>query len=102
MHYVHQDTIRQKGTQFEIPLSQVIESMKVTEEDKEEMYTSGKTKKELIIQMFFFDGKKNIKQIAAELYCSEQYVYGEIRKCKMELLKTAKKLNRPKKNSKKF
>ena len=61
------------------------------------MYQSGKSKRELIIQMFFFDGQKNIKEIAAKLYCSEQYVYAEIRKCKTQLLKTAKKLNQPKK-----
>jgi len=97
-HYVQQDIIRDKGTQFEIPISQVIESINVTEEDREEMYQSGKSKRELIIQMFFFDDQKNIKEIAKKLYCSEQYVYAEIRNCKNLLLKTAKKLTHPKKN----
>lgn len=97
LHYAQQDTIREKGTQFEIPISQVLESLRVADEDRDEMYQSGKSKRELIIQMFFFDGKKNVKEIADKLYCSEQYVYAEIRKCKTQLLKTAKKLNQPKK-----
>lgn len=100
-HYVQQDIIRDKGSQLEIPISQIIESINVSEEEKETMYKSGKSKRELIIQMFFFDNQKNIKEIASKLYCSEQYVYSEIRNCKKQLLKTAKKLNQPKKILKK-
>jgi len=101
LHYVNQDTIREKGNQFEIPISYALDSMLVDVEEKNNMYNTAKTKKELIIQMYFFDGKTNVKEIAKKLYCSEQYVYTEIRKCKSILLKTSKKLNKSKKVSKK-
>jgi hypothetical protein len=99
LHYVQQDIIREKGTQFEIPISHVIESILVDDEERKMMYDTNKSKKELIIQMYFFDGDTNVKNISEKLYCSEQYVYSEIRKCKMMLLKSAKKLNKPKKSS---
>ena len=91
-YYIHQDIIRKKGTQFESPFSD-IEIRNISYEELEEMYESGKTKRELIIQMFFFDGEK-VPAIADQLYCSVQYVYGVIKECKKSLLMTSKASNK--------
>lgn len=91
--YVTQDAKRKKGTQIEMPISHALEALHITTEDIEEMYNSGKTIKQHIVQMFFFDGE-DIKTISKELACTEQYVYAVIRHCKKLLLAEAKKKRR--------
>ena len=85
--YIHQDEIRKKGMQFEVVMSETnIEENMISNEILDYMYKTNKSKKELIVQMFFFDDIKDIQIIKEQLFCSEQYIYSIIRKCKNKLM----------------
>lgn len=96
--YVEQDCLNSKGTQIEIPFSSIGFNIQMVNNDMENniFNNNGKSLKELIIQMFFFD-KEKPKHIQSKLDCNISYIYEIIRECKAKLLK-----NNNKNNFKKF
>jgi hypothetical protein len=90
-NYITQDSKSKRGKQFEFNISNSLDSINVSAEELKTIYESGKTRRQLIIQMFFFDNE-SVNSISEQLYCTKQYIHQVIKECKKMLLsKTIKK-----------
>lgn len=80
--YINQDIPRRKGSSLEISFTSA--NVKDHLLQKQIEFSGFSERGKTIIELYFFD-RLSVLDIADQLYCSEQYVYQTIKKCKSYL-----------------
>jgi predicted DNA-binding protein YlxM (UPF0122 family) len=80
--YVNQDMILNKGNSWEITFTSANVQEKFLRQ--QDIFSDLTDKGRMIIQLYFFD-RISTAEIAEQLYCSEQYVYNIIKRCRIYL-----------------